>query len=334
MIITRSPFRVSFFGGGSDLAAFYRRRPGAVLSTTIDRYMYLSAHPYFDRTSIHVKYSSSELARSVAEVRHPIVRRVLERLGVAGGVEITSTADVPAGTGLGSSSAFTVGLLNLMYAYAGRHVPVERLAREACEIEIEDLQTPIGKQDQYASAYGGLNLIRFFPDESVDVTPLVISPDCRRALERSLLMFYTGEQRSAASVLTEQRALLMSDAEKAAAMQRMVDQVDQAKALLEADQVEGFGRLLDEAWQLKRSLTTKISNPAIDRLYEAARAAGAWGGKLLGAGGGGFLLLAADPDRHDAVRAACAGAQELPVRLERGGSKVVYMSEEAESRSR
>jgi D-glycero-alpha-D-manno-heptose-7-phosphate kinase len=334
MIITRSPFRVSFFGGGSDLAAFYRRRVGAVLSTTIDRYMYLSAHPYFDGTSIHVKYSSSELARTVAEVRHPIVRRVLERIGPDGGVEITSTADVPAGTGLGSSSAFTVGLLNLLYAYAGRHASVERLAREACQIEIDDLGTPIGKQDQYASAYGGLNLIRFFPDESVDVTPLVISSECRRTLERALLMFYTGEQRSAASVLTEQRAALASDEEKAAAMQKMVEQVYQAKALLEADQVEAFGRLLDDAWRLKRSLTTKISNATIDQMYEAARAAGAWGGKLLGAGGGGFLLLAAAPERHDAIRAALGGALELPLRLERGGSKVVYMSEEAEHRAR
>lgn len=334
MIITRSPFRVSFFGGGSDLAAFHRRRPGAVLSTTIDRYMYLSVHPYFDGRSIHVKYSSSELAASVGELRHPIVRRVLERLAISGGVEITSTADVPAGTGLGSSSAFTVGLLNVLYAHTGRQISVERLAREACQIEIEDLKTPIGKQDQYASAYGGLNLIRFFPDESVDVTPLVISPECRRALEASLLMFYTGEQRAAASVLTEQGQLMISDDDKFAAMGRMVDQVLQAKALLEDGEVEAFGRLLDEAWQIKRTLTSKISNPSIDRLYGAARAAGAWGGKLLGAGGGGFLLMAAAPSQHAAIRAACSGLQELPVRFERGGSKVVYMSEEADARGR
>ncbi|HZS35971.1 MAG TPA: GHMP kinase [Polyangia bacterium] len=334
MIITRSPFRVSFFGGGSDLESFYRRGAGAVLSTTIDRYMYLSVHPYFDGRSIHVKYSSSELAGAVADVRHPIVRRVLERLGISGGVEITSTADVPAGTGLGSSSAFTVGLLNSIYAHTGRQISVERLAREACQIEIEDLKTPIGKQDQYASAYGGLNLIRFFPDESVDVTPLVISPECRRALEASLLMFYTGEQRSAASVLVEQRQAIDSDAAKYAAMCRMVDQVMEAKALLEAGDVAAFGRLLDEAWRIKRTLTSKISNPAIDRVYEAARAAGAWGGKLLGAGGGGFLLLAAAPTEHAAIRAACPGMQELPVRFERGGSKVVYMSEEADARGR
>lgn len=334
MIITRSPFRVSFFGGGSDLAAFYLRSPGAVLSATIDRYMYLSVHPYFDGRSIHVKYSSSDLAATVAEVRHPIVRRVLERLGVSGGVEITSTADVPAGTGLGSSSAFTVGLLHSLYAYGGRHVSVDRLAREACQIEIEDLGTPIGKQDQYASAFGGLNIIRFFPDESVDVTPLVISPEHRRSLQASLLMFYTGEQRSAASVLTEQRHAIVSDERKFAAMERMVDQVMRAKELLEVGNVASFGRLLDEAWRLKRSLTKKISSPAIDRLYERAMAAGAWGGKLLGAGGGGFLLLAAAPESHAAIRAAVGPAQELPVRFERGGSKVVYMSEEEDARWR
>jgi D-glycero-alpha-D-manno-heptose-7-phosphate kinase len=334
MIITRSPFRVSFFGGGSDMAAFYRRRTGAVLSTTIDRYMYLSLHPYFDGRSIHVKYSAAELAATVAEVRHPIVRQVLERLGVAGGVEITSTADVPAGTGLGSSSAFTVGLLNVLYAHLDRAASVDRLAREACQVEIEDLGTPIGKQDQYASAYGGLNLIRFFPDESVDVTPLVISQQCRAELQASLLMFYTGEQRAAASVLIEQKQALDSDEEKFAIMSRMVDQAHEAKALLEAGDVARFGRLLDAAWRLKRTLTARISTAKIDSTYAAVMAAGAWGGKLLGAGGGGFLLVAAPVERHAAIRAACAGLQELPLRLERGGSKVVYMSEEQDARTR
>jgi len=166
------------------------------------------------------------------------------------------------------------------------------------------------------------------------VTPLVISPECRRGLEASLLMFYTGEQRSAASVLTEQRQAIVSDEQKFAAMERMVDQVLRAKTLLEAGDVEAFGRLLDDAWQLKRSLTAKISNAAIDGTYARARAAGAWGGKLLGAGGGGFLLLAAPPPLHDAIRAAVGGLQELPVRFERGGSKVVYMSEEGDARGR
>jgi D-glycero-alpha-D-manno-heptose-7-phosphate kinase len=332
MIITRSPFRVSFFGGGSDLSAFYCRRAGAVLSTTIDRYMYLSAHPYFDRKSIHVKYSTSELASSVAGVRHPIVRRVLERLGIAGGVEITSTADVPAGTGLGSSSAFTVGLLNLLYAYTDRFVRVAELARQACEIEIEDLKTPIGKQDQYASAHGGLNLIRFFPDESVDVTPLVISQRCRMDLQSSLLMFYTGEQRAASSVLTEQKQVLLTDQEKFSQMCRMVEQAHEAQALLEAGDVERFGRLLDEAWRLKRGMTASVSTAQVDRLYEAVMAAGAWGGKLLGAGGGGFLLVAAPPERQPKIRDACSGLLELPIHLERGGSKVVYMSEEKDTR--
>jgi D-glycero-alpha-D-manno-heptose-7-phosphate kinase len=334
MIITRSPFRVSFFGGGTDLPAYYRRSPGAVLSTTIDRYMYLSVHPYFDGRSIHVKYSTSELAPSVAEVRHPIVRRALERTGIAGGVEITSTADVPSGTGLGSSSAFCVGLLNVLHAYQERFVPTAELARQACQIEIEDLGTPIGKQDQYASAYGGLNLIRFFPDDSVDVAPLVITRQCREELQASLLMFYTGEQRAAGAVLAEQTRAIASEEEVFRSMERMAEQALEARALLEAGDVPAIGRLLDEAWRLKRGLTSRISSAAIDALYEAVMAAGAWGAKLLGAGGGGFLLVAAPSERHATIRAACPGLRELPLRLERGGSKVVYMSEEGDARPR
>jgi D-glycero-alpha-D-manno-heptose-7-phosphate kinase len=328
MIITRTPFRVSFFGGGSDLAAFYRRSTGAVLSTTIDKYMYLSAHPYFDGSSIHLKYSQSELSRTVAELRHPLVRRVLERLEVKGGVEITSTADVPAGTGLGSSSAFAVGLLNLMYAMQGKSVGPARLGREASEIEIEDLGAPIGKQDQYASAYGGLNFIRFFSDETVDVAPLVISAECRERLQSSLLMFYTGEQRSASGVLKEQRSAIVRDQEKFEAMQRMVDLAYRGRVLLESDDVPGFGALLRDAWEIKRSLTTSITNPGIDDMYARAMAAGAWGGKLLGAGGGGFLLVAAPESAHAAVREALGHRQELPLRLERGGAKVVYMTDD------
>lgn len=325
MIIARAPFRVSFFGGGSDLSAFYGKSTGAVLSTTIDRYMYLSVHPYFDASKIHIKYSQVELADSLAEVRHPIVRRVMERVGVQGGVEITSTADVPAGTGLGSSSAFTVGLLNLMYAYTGRHVSVERLAKEACEIEIQDLGAPIGKQDQYASACGGLNFIRFFADESVDVAPLVLSPECREALQSCLLMIYTGEQRSASAVLLEQRNA-MSDQAKFEAVRRLVDFAYQGKALLEAGDVPAFGKLLHDAWLIKRSLTGSVSTSAIDGLYDAVMNAGAWGGKVLGAGGGGFLLVAAPPSAHDAIRAATSASLSFGVQLERGGTKIVYMS--------
>ncbi|MBI3181221.1 MAG: GHMP kinase [Myxococcales bacterium] len=329
MIITRTPFRVSFFGGGSDLPAFYGRSPGAVLSTSIDRYMYLSAHPYFDGVSTHVKYSQSELARTVDELRHPIVRRVLQRLDIPGGVEITSTADVPAGTGLGSSSAFTVGLLHLMHVYAGRAANAARLAREASEIEIRDLASPIGKQDHYASAYGGLNYIRFFPDDSVDVSPVTLTPACRAALQSSLLMFYTGEVRSATLVLSEQQKAIESDERIFRATQQMVEMASHARALLEEERVDEVGRLLHEAWLVKRAISSRISNERIDSMYEAARAAGAWGGKLLGAGGGGFLLVAAAPAAHAAIRAALATKQELPLRLDRGGSKVVYMSEES-----
>jgi D-glycero-alpha-D-manno-heptose-7-phosphate kinase len=328
MIITRTPFRVSFFGGGSDLAAFYRRSTGAVLSTTIDKYMYLSAHPYFDQESIHLKYTISELASTVGELRHPIVRRVLERLPIKG-IEITSTADIPAGTGLGSSSAFTVGLLNLLYGYVGRRVSAGRLAREACQVEIEDLGEPIGKQDQYASAFGGMSFIRFFPDDEVDVTPLVLSPSCRAMLEATLLMFYTGGQRSASELLSEERQGLLRDKTKFAAVQRMVEMAHEAKALLETEDVPAFGRLLHDLWLIKRTLTSSITNARIDEAYDRALHAGAWGGKLLGAGGGGFLLVAAPRSAHAAIREGLAHMQELPMRLERGGSKVIYMPDDA-----
>jgi D-glycero-alpha-D-manno-heptose-7-phosphate kinase len=328
MIITRTPFRVSFFGGGSDLSAYYRKNTGAVLSTTIDKYMYLSAHPYFDQKSIHLKYAVTELAGTVGDLRHPIVRRVLERMAVKGGVEITSTADIPAGTGLGSSSAFTVGLLNLIYGYLGRRVSAGRLAKEACDIEILDLGEPIGKQDQYASACGGMNFIRFFPDEEVDVAPLAITPACRAMLEASLLMFYTGDQRSASVLLREQKEALQSDGEAYAAVTRMVEMAHEAKKLLETEDVPAFSRLLHQLWLVKRSLTSSITNSRIDDAYERAMRAGAWGGKLLGAGGGGFLLIAAPPSTHEAIRESLGHMQELPVRFERGGSKVIYMPDD------
>jgi D-glycero-alpha-D-manno-heptose-7-phosphate kinase len=329
LIITRTPFRVSFFGGGSDLSVFYAKSPGAVLSTSIDRYMYLSAHPFFEQDRIHLKYSRSENVASVADLAHPIVRRVLERLDVRSGLEIASTADIPAGTGLGSSSAFTVGMLHLMYAYKGRSVSPGTLAAEASAIEIEDLGAPIGKQDQYASAYGGLNFIRFFSDESVDVTPLVVSRDCRARLQDSLLMFFTGEQRSASGVLAEQKLALTSDDSKRQIVQEMVDLAYRARTLLEADDVEAFGRLLDTAWALKRTITRSVSTSVVDDMYARARSRGAWGGKLLGAGGGGFLLVAAPVDAHAAIRDALSGCRELPLHLDRGGSKVVYVSDGA-----
>ncbi|MBC7975072.1 MAG: GHMP kinase [Myxococcales bacterium] len=328
MIITRAPFRISFFGGGSDLPAFYQRATGAVLSATIDRYMYLSVHPHFDGRTILVKYAQTERVERPADLRHPIVRRALERLGIAGGIEITSTADLPAGTGLGSSSAFAVALLHALYAYQGRAVGPTRLAREAAEIEIVDLDEPVGKQDAYASAHGGLNAIRFFTDDSVDVAPVALAAGPRQTLERALMLFYTGAQRSAGAVLAAQRHALEHDANKQATVARMVELAYRGRALIEDGDVEAFGRLLDDGWQLKRSLTTQVSTPQIDQMYAAAMAAGAWGGKLLGAGAGGFLLVAAENAVHPAVRSALAGYRELAVRFERGGSKLVYLGDD------
>jgi D-glycero-alpha-D-manno-heptose-7-phosphate kinase len=222
-----------------------------------------------------------------------------------------------------------VGLLNLLYGYTGRRVSASRLAKEACEVEIEDLGEPIGKQDQYASAFGGMSFIRFFPDEEVDVSPLVLTPTCRATLEATLLMFYTGGQRSASELLSAQKQALLTDKDKFAAVQRMVEMAYEAKTLLEAEDVPAFGRLLHELWKIKRTLTTSITSPRIDEAYSRALRAGAWGGKLLGAGGGGFLLVSAPRSTHESIREELAHLHELPMRLERGGSKVIYMPDDA-----
>jgi D-glycero-alpha-D-manno-heptose-7-phosphate kinase len=327
VIISRTPFRVSFFGGGSDLPAFYRESPGAVLSSTIDYYMYLSVHPYFEPGETLVKYSRTELCRSGETPQHPIVRECLNLTGAGAGIEITSTADIPSGTGLGSSSTFTVGLLHTLWSYAGRYVHKAQLAEQACHIEIDALRAPIGKQDQYAAAFGGVNLIEFHPSERVTVTPLALPEPVFRQLERSLLLFYTGETRDANAILADQQQQLRA-IEKFRAQQEMVKLAYHGRDALFAGDIVRFGELLHENWQLKRCLSTKVSNSGIDDLYARARAAGAIGGKLLGAGGGGFLLFCCAEDRRGDVRAALSGLRELPFRFEYGGTQLIFAGRE------
>ncbi len=324
MIIARAPFRVSFVGGGSDLPAFCDRRPGAVLSATIDKAMYLTLHPYFDRTKTHLRYSRTELVDATAEIEHPIFREALKLVGIEGGIEVSSTADVPSGTGLGSSSSFTVGLLHVLAAYQGRYVSREYLGATASHLEIDVLGEPIGRQDQYAAAFGGMNVIEFHEGGRVVVEPVTISRDVIRALEERLLMFYTGDQRDTRSVLADQSEAVASDGEKFEATARMVDLVYEMRDALHAGELGVFGDLLHRNWQLKRSLSNQVSNPEVDATYEAARAAGASGGKLLGAGGGGFLLLYAEPYRHEAVRRALSGLAEFPLAFDRSGSSIIY----------
>ena len=322
MIISRTPFRVSFAGGGTDLAAFYRAEAGAVTSCTIDKYMFITVNKRFDAT-IRVSYSRTEIVDRVEDLAHPIVREAMQLTGLTRGLEITSIADLPAGTGMGSSSAFTVGLLNALHAYAGRHTSAEQLAEEACHIEIDLLGEPIGKQDQYAAAYGGLNHIRFNPDETVFVDPVISSPGTRDELDANLLLFYTGMTRPAAQVLAKQEE---DTAAKRDVLARMRDIAEaMAKALQAGRRLNRFGELLHEAWLLKRSVADGITNPEIDRWYQAARDAGALGGKVLGAGGGGFLLFFVERQNQDAVRGALADLRELPFHLEPQGSKIIYV---------
>jgi D-glycero-alpha-D-manno-heptose-7-phosphate kinase len=321
MIISRTPFRLSLAGGGTDLDSYYKTGYGQVLSTTIDQYMYITVNRRFD-DSLRVSYSVTEQVDHADQVRHPIVRAALKRLGIDHGLEIISMADIPAGTGLGSSSSFTVGLLNALYAYTGVSVSAERLAREACEIEIHDLGEPIGKQDQYAAAYGGLNVIRFNADESVFVNPVICTPETKQRLNDCLMMFYTGRTRSASDILKQHRTRAAVNIPRLSAMRDLSDRA--AEALTDGRDLARIGAILNEGWELKRGVAEKISDDEIDRLYATARDAGALGGKIAGAGGGGFLFLYVEPENQQAVRVALS-LREVAFNLEPQGSKIIYV---------
>ena len=325
MIISRTPLRVSLFGGGSDIPAHYRRHGGAVLSTAVDKAVYVTVSQKFD-DAVRVSYSRTEEVGHAREVEHPLVREALALLEIEGGIEITSVADIPAkGTGLGSSSTFTVGLLNALHAYRNRPASAEQLAREACHVEIERCGEPIGKQDQYAAAFGGFNLIRFNPDDTVEVKKLICDPGTLTDLQSRLLFFYTGMTRSASALLSELSADFAAGGKTAQSAVRLVEMAEDAYGHLCSGRVSAIGALLDEAWSIKRSMHSGISNPMIDASYAAALAAGAEGGKLLGAGGGGFLMFLAPPERHDAIRAALAHLRETPMRFAPQGSSIIFV---------
>jgi len=324
MLITKTPFRVSFCGGGSDLAAYYRQYGGCVLSTTINKYVYLSIHPYFDPEFTLLKYSKNELVSDIKNIEHSIFRCVLNTYNV-NGIEIVSTADVPAGTGLGSSSTFTVGLLNTLNCYKGKFVSKAWLGAAACDVEIEKLGAPIGKQDQYAAAFGGLNFITFHRDDTVSVDPIIMKAETYRKLERNLIMFYTGIKHDANKILSKQKQN-MDQKDKVNNIKKMTNLAYKMKAALEANDLSSFGSILDEGWQLKRTLTSDITNPIIDELYERAITNGATGGKLLGAGGGGFLLFYCDETKQPMLKKAL-GLQVFDFDFERDGASVVYIGD-------
>lgn len=323
MIITRTPLRISFTGGGTDLPAFYKNGYGAVVSTSIDKYIYITVNKRFD-DSIRVSYSQTEIVNHVDELKHDIARECLRMVGIPGGIEITSIADIPSGTGLGSSSSFAVGLLNALYTYVGERLSANELAKRACQIEINVLGHPIGKQDQYAAAYGGVNYFTFERSGDVQREKILVSDNDLRNMNRKLMMFYTGIRRSADGILSRQS---QETKNKMEVLMFMRDQANRMRdGLVQKGFTPDFAKMLDEAWKKKKSITSGISNPEIDELYQKAISAGATGGKLLGAGGGGFILLYCDEPYQPAVREAL-GLRKLDFEISLNGSRVVYFAE-------
>ncbi len=324
LIVTRTPLRVSFVGGGTDLPAFYERENGAVLSMAINRYVYVTIkrHSELFFEPIRINYSKSEQVDRVDELKNNIARECLRFLDIEPPIYISTVGDVPASTGLGGSSAFAVGLLNALHAYRGERVSAGQLAEEASYIEIEMLREPIGKQDQYAAAFGGLNLFCFKSDGGVTVEHQRVRNGGLTYLFESMLMFWTGHQRNASGVLREQQQNTVAKMDH---LRSMRDQALQLHAAINNGSIDacGFGRVLDEGWRLKRELASRITSSNIDRWYDAATKAGAFGGKLCGAGGGGFLLFVAPREKHEAIRAALPELTEMRVEHESHGSQLV-----------
>lgn len=322
MIISRTPFRISFVGGGTDLCDFYKDDFGAVVSVTIDKYMYITVNKRFDN-SIRVSYSRTEIVDHVSEISHPIVREALKAVGIEHGVEITSVADIPAQTGLGSSSAFTVGLLNALYAYKGVFRSAQELAAEACRIEIDILGEPIGKQDQFSVAFGGMNHIQFNQDETVFVNPIICPREVKKELKDNLVLFYTGQTRKASSVLNEQKSNTAKRKDTLFAMRDLVDSF--RKKMIEGKKLSEIGDLLHLGWEYKKSMAGGISNNEIDEYYQIAQENGALGGKILGAGGGGFLLFYCERHNQQRLKEALAELRAIPFDFEPEGSKIIFV---------
>ncbi|MHB0912360.1 MAG: GHMP family kinase ATP-binding protein [Armatimonadota bacterium] len=323
MIITQTPLRISFAGGGTDFADFYRVDGGCVVSSAIDKYIYVVIKERFDE-KIRIGYSKTEMVESIDELEHELVRECLRKTGITRGVEISTMADIPSqGSGLGSSSTVTVGLLNAMYTYLGSPQPPAVLAREACEIEIDILGKPIGKQDQYIAAFGNLRLIEFLPSGEVRVDPVEMDSEKKRRLSEGLMLFFTGKTRKSSNILSEQKQNIDV---KMDVLQKMRSQAYEMRERLANGEIDCMGDVLHQGWLYKKQLANKITNGDIDDMYEAAISAGAIGGKVAGAGGGGFLLLYCPPERHMPVRDRMRelGLRELAFSLERDGSKVIF----------
>ncbi|HQU35274.1 MAG TPA: GHMP kinase [Anaerolineales bacterium] len=321
MIIVQTPLRISFFGGGTDFPSFFMEEGGCVLSSAIDKYIFVTVKKRFDR-KLRIGYTQTEMVDDVSQIHHEMIREALLLTGVSQGIEVTTMGDIPSeGSGLGSSSTVTVGAVHALHTYLGNIVTMEQLAREACDIEIGRLGKPIGIQDQYIAAYGNLRFFEFCPDGQVKVQKVILDADLRRELNDRFLLFFTGISRKADSVLTEQKSNIK---DRMNVLREIRDMAYQAKSDLQAGQFDAFGSLLHPSWELKKRMAGQISNGAIDEMYDAARRAGAIGGKITGAGGGGFILLCAPHEKHQAIRQALNGLQELPFQLEPDGTKVIF----------
>ncbi len=326
MIITRAPFRVSFCGGGSDLPAFYERYGGCVLSTTIRKYMYLTIHNYFHKDQIVLKYSKTEIVRDYSEIEHRIFRQCLQDFQIKG-VEISSMADIPAGTGLGSSSTFTVALLHLLHTYSGEFISRYKLAKDACDVELAKLGEPIGKQDQFAAAHGGLKFYEFMPNGFVNVEPVIMRKESYEKLENNLMMFYLGGVHSASEILKEQSGNIRS-VDKAMIQKKMCGITRTLKEELQNNNVDAMGDLLHENWMLKKSLASGISNSLIDDVYDQAIKAGAIGGKLLGAGGAGFMIFYIEKEKQDGLKKALSGLREMSFEMDNAGASIIHIDKD------
>ena len=323
MIISKTPLRISFAGGGTDLPDYYRKHSGAVVSTTINKYVYVTVNKRFD-DSVRVSYSKTEIVDDFEDIKHELVRESMRLVGLKKGLEITTISDIPSGTGVGSSSALTVGLLNSLYAFKGQHKSAETLARDACKIEIDVLKNPIGKQDQYIAAYGGLLFIEFNHDDSVFVNKVIVRNETKKMLDNRLMMFYTGITRSSNKILREQKKNTKNNI---SILNELKSLAYSAKDSLFSGKIDRLGHILDKGWHLKKQLAFSISNPSINSYYEKARKAGAIGGKIAGAGGGGFVLLYCHEKYRQKVINSLRGLRPIPFRLEPQGSRIIYVGD-------
>ena len=325
MIITRTPFRVSLCGGGSYIKSFYEKHGGCVLSTTINKYMYITSHPSFDKKTTVLKYSKTETVQNINDIEHNIFRECLKQEGLEG-LEITSIADVPSGTGLGSSSSFTVGLIKNLKCYKREYISKPDVAAAACNMENNIVHTTNGKQDQYAAAFGGLNFYKFNKDGSVDVEPVLMDHEAFKQLEKNLIMLYVGGEHKASAILEEQSKNIVSAKDKEEGQKRIMEMTYDLKYELEHNNIDAVGKILDENWKIKRTLASGISNPQFDEWYERGIKAGATGGKLLGAGGSGFFLFYVPEEKQEKFRKEMSDLPEMEFKFDHQGTTVIFVN--------